>query len=239
MAVQTGNKIPYYIGAIQKRSGTAAVFNKSKAAGIVVDTADGNKLKYNKGGTVVSLVDSSTSGIAGTAASVTGTLAVSETAVGGYLMKTVLTLTAVLVNVADATTGGGTKLYTFPEGGITVLGGSFSLAPTTTSTIATTLKAGVTIEVGLGTASAGSGSLTTTEEDIVTGATGPSSTVINVAAAAIVSAKTDAIVPIDGHTTAKFISLNVGVPTATDIDADATVTFTGTATIIWAFGGDV
>lgn len=157
----------------------------------------------------------------------------------GILHKTVLTLTAHPVAVADASAGGGAPIYTFPLGGITILGGTMTVAPKTTSTIASTLKAGVTIEVGVGTATAGAAALTTTEEDIIIGATGPSSTVINVAAAAIVSARTQAPACFDGHTTALPIYLNVGVPTATDIDADATITVTGTITIVWAHADDV
>lgn len=237
MAIGVGSRSFRYSSGIQKRSGTAAVYNKSKAAGIVVDTADGYKLKYNKNGTVVTLIDSSAAG-AGAGASVTGTLTVTESTIGGYLFRTQFALTDVLVSVADSTAGGGTKLYDFPAGGVTFLGGSFSLAPTTTSTIATTLKSGVTIEIGVGTV-VGAGALTTTEENIIDGATGPSSTVINVAAAAIVGVRTTAPGIVDGHSTAADLLVNIGVPTGTDIDGDATVTLTGTIEVIWMLATDV
>ncbi len=49
-------RTPFSIAShIRKASGTAAVTNKTKAGGIVIDTADQNRLKYNKGGTVVSI----------------------------------------------------------------------------------------------------------------------------------------------------------------------------------------
>lgn len=54
-----------YIGAVAKRSGTANIFNKSKAAGIQIDTADGYKLKYNQNGTVVTVSDTTASGALG------------------------------------------------------------------------------------------------------------------------------------------------------------------------------
>lgn len=157
----------------------------------------------------------------------------------GVFHKSVFTFTATPITIADATAGGGVKIYDFPEGGITVLGGSFSIAGTVTSILANTLHAASTIEVGLGTASAGAGALTTTEEDIVDGATGPSSATINVAAAAIVGVRTSAPGCLDGHSAAKAININIGVPTDTDIDADASMTLTGTATVIWVFNGDV
>ncbi len=157
----------------------------------------------------------------------------------GFFHRTVLTLTATPVTVTDSApqvAGGGTKIYDFPAGAITFLGGSFSVAPTTTSTIASTLKSGVTIEIGLGTV-IGAGALTTTEDNIIDGATGPSSTVINVAAAAIAGAKSSAPSIAGTAGSPADMLINIGVPTATDIDADATVTLTGTVTILWAFNG--
>lgn len=209
-------------------------FRTGSGIGVVND-----KIYVNHGSGAVLLADEVASYVTttnvGTAES--GVTAV-EYGYAGIFHQTILTLTAKSVTVADASAGGGTKIYTFPQGIITMLGGTLSLAPTTTSIIDDTLNGGSTIEVGIGTATAGAGALTTTEEDIVTGATGPSSTVINVAAAAIASARTIAPATHDGHTTALPIYLNVGVPTATDIDADATVLFSGTVTLTWIYGGD-
>lgn len=60
MAITVSSRSVQYSSGVQKRSGTAAVYNRTKAAGVVVDTADSYKLKYNKNGSVVTLLDSST-----------------------------------------------------------------------------------------------------------------------------------------------------------------------------------
>src|SRR5258707_188541 len=52
-----------YFGFIRKRSGTALLTSKSKAVGIGVDSADSYKLKFNKNGTVVSVLDDGGSGV--------------------------------------------------------------------------------------------------------------------------------------------------------------------------------
>ena len=213
---------------VRKYTSATAIKGYANAAGI--GTKDGNFL--------YSAVTGGNAGASNVGAKNGSTVSVVEYGFGGFLHKTVLTLTATPIAIADATAGGGVKLYTFPDGGITIMGGSFSVAPTTTSTIASTLKSGVTIEMGVGTASAGAGALTTTEEDLILGATGPTSTVINVAAAAIVSAG-GTVAILDGSGTAKTANLNIGFVTATDIDADATATLTGTVTLLWAFNGDV
>lgn len=44
-----------YTGHVQKRSGTSALTNKTKASGIGTDSADGSVLKYNKAGTIVTV----------------------------------------------------------------------------------------------------------------------------------------------------------------------------------------
>jgi hypothetical protein len=221
---------------IRKFASTAQILSKAKKYGLGV--VDG-KVYVNVDGSVGLWADEIADSALNVGAKNGSTVSVVETGFGGFLHKSVFTLAATPCAVADATAGGGVKIYDFPEGGITILGGSFSLAPTTTSTIASTLKAGVTIEIGIGSAAAGAGSLTTTEEDMVDGVTGPSSTVINVAAAVIKGVRTSAPGCINGSATAVDASVNVGVPTATDIDADAAITLTGTVTLIWMFNGDV
>lgn len=58
-------KTPFVISShVPKRSGTAALTNKSKAAGVGVDTADGNRLKYNRGGTVATIKANSEAAVA-------------------------------------------------------------------------------------------------------------------------------------------------------------------------------
>jgi hypothetical protein len=226
---------PAFRHLIPKYTSTASIDNYANAGSMGI--VSGN-IYVNVSGSPVLLSDFISSGTVTSNVGAAGTNVTAAETGNGVFHRTVLTLTAVAMTVADATAGGGALIYTFPAGIISILGGSFSVAPTTTSTIASTLKSGVTVEVGVGTESAGAGALTTTEENIIVGATGPSSTVINVAAAAILGIGTTPIT-YDGHTTPMPAYLNLGVPTGTDIDADATVTFTGTVTLIWAFGGDV
>ena len=123
-----------------------------------------------------------------------------------------------------------------------MLGASATVTPTTTSVILSTLNGGKTLSAGIGsvqTTTQDSGTLVTTQQDIVN-AFGPvSSTVINVAGTAgsgYLSATTAS--KYDGHSTAQPVWLNCGVPTDTDIDADATTTWSGTVTISWVFNGD-
>lgn len=161
----------------------------------------------------------------------------------GIFHKTVLTLTALSVSLSDTNVGGGSKIYTFPEGDIAVLGAVATVAETTTSVLASTLNASKTLSVGVGsvqTTTQASGTLTTTEQDIVNQFSATSSATINVAGASA-SGKLTAttLTRYDGTATAQAVYLNVGVPTATDIDGDATTTFTGTVTITWAYIGDV
>lgn len=160
----------------------------------------------------------------------------------GPFHQTVLTLTAVAMAISDTNVGGGTKIYTFPEGNVSVLGATCSVAETTTSTIASTLKASKTLSVGIGsvqTTTQGSGTLVTTQQDIVNAFSATSSATINVAGAAAtgkLSATT--LTRYDGTSTAQAVYLNCGVPTGTDIDADATSTWSGTVTLTWIWDGD-
>lgn len=155
--------------------------------------------------------------------------------------QTVLTLNAVAMSLSDAHVGGGTKIYTFPKGDIVVLGSLATLTPTTTSALASTLNASKTLSAGVGsvqTTTQDSGTLATTEQDIVNTCAPVSSATINVAGTAAtgkLSATT--LTRYDGTGTAQAIYLNCGVPTATDIDGDATTTWSGTVTITWMFAG--
>ena len=174
-----------------------------------------------------------------------GTAGTNVTAVeygNGIFHKTVLTLSAVAVAISDLHVGGGSLIYTFPEGNIAVLGGIASVAETTTSTIASTLKASKTLSVGVGsvvTALQDSGTLVTTQQDLVNAFSATSSATINVAGATAngkLSATT--LTRYDGTSSAQGVYLNCGVPTATDIDADATSTWSGTVTLVWTYEGD-
>lgn len=56
MAVNVSARAITYASGVQKRSGTGALYNKTKAGGIVIDTADSSLLKYNQAGTVRKVV---------------------------------------------------------------------------------------------------------------------------------------------------------------------------------------
>jgi hypothetical protein len=161
----------------------------------------------------------------------------------GQFHETVLTLTNVAVALSDANVGGGSLIYTFPKGRITILDASASVKETTTSVLASTLNTGVTLSAGVGsvkTTTQASGTLATTEQDIVNAFAVTASATINVAGAVAVG-KISATTTLryDGTSTAIIANLNCGVPTATDIDGDATTTWTGTVTILWTFNGTV
>ena len=186
---------------------------------------------------------SSGSGAVGSVPSaVAATVFVSEQSFG-FLHQTTLTLAALPLTLSDTHVGGGVKIYTFPEGNITMLGATASVAETTTSTILTTLNGGKTLSVGLGsvqTVAQDSGTLVTTEQDILNAFAPVSSTVINVAAAAATgSLSATTCIKYDGTATAQAVYFNCGVPTATDIDADATTTWRGTIVLTWVYNGDV
>lgn len=159
----------------------------------------------------------------------------------GIFHQTVLTITALPIALSDAHVGGGSKIYTFPKGNITITGATASVAETTTSAILTTLNGGKTLSAGVGsvqTTTQDSGTLATTQQDLVSAFAPVSSTVINVAAAAAVGSNTATTAPkFDGSVTALAAFLNCGIPTATDIDGDATSTWTGTVTINWQYNG--
>lgn len=157
------------------------------------------------------------------------------TETGNVVRRTLLTLTNLAVTLVDANVGGGAPLYTFPLGRILLLGSVMTVTPTTTSTIASTLNSGVTLSMGVGsvrTTTQGSGTLATTQQDIVGAGTCVSSTTINVAGTAG-STKLAASAQFDGTVTPLASFLNFGVVTNTDIDADATITVNGTITLNW------
>ncbi len=188
------------------------------------------------------LTNPTVTGLGGTAA---GTAASSVTAAeGGFgaFHYTTLTLAGLPIALSQAHVGGGTKIYTFPEGNIAILGATSSIAETTTSAILTTLNGGKTLSTGVGsvaTTTQDSGTLITTQQDIVNAYSTTSSTVINVAAAAAHGKQLGTtVIRLDGTGTASPVYLNVGVPTAADIDADATTTWSGTVTITWVYNGD-
>lgn len=163
-------------------------------------------------------------------------VAVSESGAGA-IRTTRLTLTDVAQAVVNGTEYQSTKIYTFPEGRIMVLGCVANLAQKTTSALASTLNASSTGAVALGTAAASNVSLTSTMVDIAPSTAFTSSATINVAGTAV-NPVLAAAAQFDGHTTAVPVYLNSAYATTTDVDADATQTWTGTVDISWIYLGD-
>jgi hypothetical protein len=150
-------------------------------------------------------------------------------------------LAALAISLSDANVGGGTKIYDFPEGLIRIhSAAAIGITPTTTSAILTTLNGSKTLSVGVGsvqTTTQGSGTVSTTEQDVVNAFSATSSATINVAGTAG-NGKCGAPQLLDGHTTAASLFLNVQVPTATDIDGDATITVSGVVIVDWSYVAD-
>jgi hypothetical protein len=154
----------------------------------------------------------------------------------GVIHQTVLTLADLPQTILDASSWAGTKIYDFPAGRLSVLGCTASLAPKTTTTIATTIKSGVAGAVALGTAATDSIALTATEVDLLPSTVTANSTVIDVAAAAVTAALA-AAAQFDGTSSAISMYLNSSVAAA-DIDGNGALAWSGTITITWMNLGD-
>jgi hypothetical protein len=155
----------------------------------------------------------------------------------GPICKTILRLDNVAQAVVNGTEYQGTKIFDFPAGRILVLGVTATLQQKTTSAIASTLNAGATGAISLGTATASNVSLTGTMVDLLPSTAFASSTTINVAGTAV-SAALAASAQFDGTTTAKDVYLNTAYATTAEVDADATQTISGTVVITWIDLGD-
>ena len=151
----------------------------------------------------------------------------------GVIHQTVLTLAATPVTMRDTEQGGGIKIYDFPAGRILFLGASGSIQVTTTSAIATTLKAAKTCNWGVGTTTQASATVATTEQDLLQVAAFTSSATINVAPAVASGVGAAIVTPFDGTSTAIDAYLNLAIAGAGDIDGNATTTTTGTITLNW------
>ena len=147
------------------------------------------------------------------------------------------------LTITDSPAYVGTKIYTFPAVLLRMLDAAGSLTLTTTSAIASTLNAGVTVRWGLGSATASATTLATTMIDMLPGsgatpAAFTSSTVINVASAQdndylLHGDAQDAAAIWDGSSTPIECYFNVAIPTGTDIDADATTLLNGKIIAHW------
>lgn len=165
---------------------------------------------------------------------------IAATHTGGVVKQTKLVVTALPIALSDANVGGGSQLLDFPEGRILILGGVASFSFTTTSTLASTLNASVTCNYGIGTVQTttqASGTLATTQQDLIPTVNFTSSATINVANTAV-NKPLAASAQFDGTTTAVDAYLNVGIALNTDIDGDATITATGTYTVTYILLGD-
>lgn len=155
----------------------------------------------------------------------------------GALNYVKLTLDNVPQTVVNGTEYQGTKIYTFPEGRILVLGVTATLRQKTTSTLASTLNASSTGAIALGTATASNVSLASTMVDLLPSTAFTSSATVNVAGTAV-SAALASSAQFDGTSTAKSMYLNTAYATTTDVDGDATQTISGTINFVFVYLGD-
>jgi hypothetical protein len=155
----------------------------------------------------------------------------------GAFNYTKLTLDNVPQAVVNGTEYQGTKIYTFPEGRILVLGCTATLRQKTTSVLASTLNASSTGAIALGSATASNVSLTSTMVSFLPTTAFTSSATVNVPGTAV-SAELAASAQFDGTTTPVPVWLNTAYATTTDVDGDATQTISGTVNLVWVYLGD-
>lgn len=136
------------------------------------------------------------------------------------------------LTLLDTGEGLGMKMYTFPDGLISIIGASSSTAMTVTSTLSSTLNSGSAVEMGVGSITR-TGDLTATEQNFLNVHSHTSSTTINVAGTEVGGIGIGVLAPLDGTSTAIAAFLNFSVPTATDIDANATITLAGNIELFW------
>lgn len=190
---------------------------------------------HQKDGGIVVCDGINTNAFTGTRAAVAGVSA--KHVAFGPFVQTTLTFNEVAQAVVDGTEYQGTKVFTFPETRMWVVGAVATLRQKTTSAIATTLNSGVTGAVGLGTATASATTLATTMQDIIPTTAYTTSTVINTAGTAV-TAVLAAAAFFDGTGTAKDLYLNTAYATTGDIDGNATQTISGSVVITWINLGD-
>jgi hypothetical protein len=173
------------------------------------------------------------SGVGSVPTAIASTVTASEQG-NGATRRTVLTLAGLSQTIPNgAAEWVGTEIYDFPAGRILILGVTASLAPTTTSTIATTVTSGATGALAIGTVT-DDGTHSTTKVDLLPDTAYTSSTVINVAAATVTAALA-ASAQFDGTATSKKAFLNNKIAVNS---ADGTMTWAGTITITWTNLGD-
>jgi hypothetical protein len=184
---------------------------------------------------LTALVAQTESAGAGAAVTATG-LSVADAGVG-EVKRTIITLDALELAVADADAFGSQQLYDFPAGRILVLGVIGSLQFAVTSARVGTINDDASLTWSLGTAAADSATLADAMVDLLPKAT----KVLAADVAALNTVSTNALASsaqFDGTGTAIDAFLNVGFETGTDIDADGTLEVTGTVTLTWINLGD-
>lgn len=152
------------------------------------------------------------------------------------LKKTVLTLTNVSVTMTDATIAGShgsLKVYDFPAGLLSYIGGTTNLTIARVGT-AITATAAVVGSVGTVTVGTDNDTLTTTEADLI-----PSTASTLTAGAGVTKGKYAVApqVPFDGTATAIDAFLNFAIPDAGSTGNDALLV-NGTITLVWSNLGD-
>ena len=190
--------------------------------------------------TPVGRITVSSGGRVGTLETVTG-LTVSQKQIGGPLVQTTFTLTAMPQGVTNGTEYQGTKLWTFPIGKILLLNASFSLSQKTTSVVADTLNPSSPGLLSVGTVTAIDKTLAGNDNLIVTKKAITSSAVINVSLGAVTESKSfaAALAVAASDTTALEVWLNSEYTDTAHVDGDATQTFTGTIKIEWLYLGGI
>lgn len=163
-----------------------------------------------------------------------GVITVRNSSVGGYV-RTHIALDAVQLATTDATTSGFSASQAVAVFGkkatVRVVGGQVVL-----ETVATGLGDGTglensqNIECGVGTAAAGAGTLSGTEEDVITG---DNFQLASYAASDEYLAAEVTAASIDGTSTAPTLYLNFGGADAAHDTANDTITVTGYIVIDW------
>jgi hypothetical protein len=190
---------------------------------------------HQRDGGIVVCDGINTTAYTGTRAAVSG-LSAKHVAFGPFV-QTTLTLNDVAQSIVDGTEYQGTKLFTFPETRMWVVGTVATLKQKTTSAVLSTLNASSTGAISLGTATASNVSLTGTMVDFLPSTAFTSSATINTAGTAV-TAVLAAAAFFDGTGTAKDLYLNTAYATTGDVDANATQTISGSVVITWLNLGD-
>lgn len=169
---------------------------------------------------------------------VSGTGATVAESVFGGTHRTVITLAGLETAVTEALSYGSTKIYTFPQGRIQVVGALATLAIATPGTRAGLINDNSTVDWALGSAAASNVALTSTMVDILPMQDEKAFAATGNGYSTATSGALAASVQIDGTTTAVPVYLNFGFSDILDIDADAVIQSNATITLTWVHLGD-